>query len=132
MRRSCWQNWAGSAWYVAGRFRPSVNCFTAIGLGKGYTARAGNRQTLEGATTMSAKLTTIIERLSTDAKFREQLQSNPDAALKGYDLTTEERAALISGDVGRLESLGVDARVSKLDSSWFEQQQGPFATDTAG
>ncbi len=81
---------------------------------------------------MSAKLTTIIERLSSDAKFREQLQSNPGAALKGYDLSTEERAALMSGDAGRLESLGVDARVSKLQGSWFEQQQGPYATDTAG
>ena len=81
---------------------------------------------------MSAQLTTIIERLSSDAQFRAQLKTNPDAALKGYDLTTEERAALISDDVGRLDSLGVDARVSKLDSSWFEQQQGPFASDTPG
>ena len=74
-------------------------------------------------------MTAIIERLSSDAKFREQLKSNPDAALKSYDLTTEERAALISDDAGSLESLGVDARVSRLQSSWFEQQQGPFATD---
>ena len=78
---------------------------------------------------MSATMTAIIERLSSDAKFREQLQSNPDAALKGYDLTTEERAALMSGDAGRLEALGVDARVSKLQESWYEQQ-GPFATQT--
>ena len=78
---------------------------------------------------MSAKLTTIIERLSSDATFREQLKSNPDAALKSYDLTTEERAALMSDDAGCLESLGVDARVSKLQDSWYEQQ-GPFATQT--
>ena len=74
-------------------------------------------------------LTKVIERASMDGAFRSQLQSNPDAALKGYDLTTEERAALMSGDAGRLEALGVDTRVSKLQESWYEQQ-GPFATQT--
>jgi len=76
-------------------------------------------------------MTAIIERLSSDATFREQLQSNPDAALKGYDLTTEERAALMSGDAGRLEALGVDTRVSKLQDSWIEQP-GSSTTEIAG
>ena len=80
---------------------------------------------------MSATMTAIIERLSSDATFREQLQSNPDAALKGYDLSTEERAALMSGDADRLESLGVDARVSKLQDSWIEQP-GSSTTEIAG
>ena len=47
---------------------------------------------------MSQILAEIIERASTDAAFRAQLQSNPEAALAGYALTAEERAALLSGD----------------------------------
>lgn len=63
---------------------------------------------------MSAKdLTRVIERASTDGEFLNQLNANPDAALKEYSLSVDERAALISGDSDRLEALGVDARISK-------------------
>ena len=74
-------------------------------------------------------LTKIVERLSTDASYREQLASNPEAALKGYDLTAEERAALMSGDSAKLESMGVDARLSKFGgSSFFDSENAnPFA-----
>ncbi len=58
----------------------------------------------------------VIERASTDAAFRTQLRSNPESALAGYDLTPEERAAVMSGDTGSMSSLGVDARVSKIDN----------------
>jgi hypothetical protein len=57
-----------------------------------------------------------VERASTDAGFRAQLQANPESALIGYDLAPEERAALVSGDPNRLRMLGVDARISKLDN----------------
>ena len=67
-------------------------------------------------------LSKIVERASTDPAFRAQLQSNPESALAGYDLTAEERAALMSGDPGRMQGLGVDARVSKM-------QQGPWEGD---
>jgi hypothetical protein len=55
----------------------------------------------------------VLERASTDAAFRAQLVSKPDAALAGYSLTADERAALLSGDAGQLRALGVDARVTK-------------------
>ena len=57
-----------------------------------------------------------IERASTDATFRAQLQSNPESALAGYDLTGDERAALLSGDSSQLGSMGVDARVTRNDN----------------
>ena len=60
-------------------------------------------------------LSKVIERASTDATFRSQLQSNPESALAGYDLTPEECAAVMSGD-SPSSSLGVDARVSKVDN----------------
>jgi hypothetical protein len=58
----------------------------------------------------------VIERASTDAAFRAQLGSNPESALAGYDLTPEERAAVLSGDSAALHALGVDPRISKLDN----------------
>ncbi len=58
----------------------------------------------------------VIERAGSDAGFRAQLQTSPESALAGYDLTPEERAAVMSGDSGELRSLGVDARISKLDN----------------
>ena len=58
-------------------------------------------------------LVRVVERASMDEAFRAQLQRDPASALAGYDLSAEERAALSSGDAGRLQSLGVDARISK-------------------
>ena len=59
----------------------------------------------------------MVERASTDVNFRSQLQSHPESALKGYDLTGDERAALLSGDSSTLQSLGVDARITKTHGS---------------
>lgn len=40
------------------------------------------------------------------AEFREQLRSNPEAALAGFRLDEEERRALLAGDVVALFSRG--------------------------
>ena len=69
---------------------------------------------------MSETLRTVIERASTDAAFRQQLKSNPEAALAGYGLTAEEKVALISGDQDRLHDLGVDARITKQAGSTLD------------
>ena len=55
----------------------------------------------------------VVERASTDAAFRTQLASDPARALAGYDLTAEERAAVLSADPSKLQALGVDARLTK-------------------
>ena len=76
---------------------------------------------------MSETLSKVIERASTDADFRAQLRSNPEAALAGYDLTAEEKAALLSGDSGKLGALGVDARVTKMvDTGSILDENGSF------
>jgi hypothetical protein len=62
---------------------------------------------------MSDALTQVLERASTDAGFRAQLSSDPESALAGYALTSEERAALMSGDSHPWSELSVDARVTK-------------------
>lgn len=55
----------------------------------------------------------VIQRSIADAAFRGQLASDPAGALRGYDLTSDERTALRSGDATRLSSYGIDQRVSK-------------------
>lgn len=58
----------------------------------------------------------LIQRAISDAAFRRELQRDPARALAGFDLTADERAAVISGDPARLTSLGVDQRMSKAFS----------------
>ncbi|HEY7063201.1 MAG TPA: Os1348 family NHLP clan protein [Chloroflexota bacterium] len=82
---------------------------------------------------MSEALNKVIERASTDTTFRSRLQSDPASALAGYDLTPDERAAVMSGDSGRMESLGLDARVTKVDNPAQPGDafpSGPFAGGT--
>jgi hypothetical protein len=76
---------------------------------------------------MSEMLAQVIERASTDAAFRAQLKSNPEAALAGYTLTAEEKAALLSGDPSALRDLGVDARVTKFGDT---SGDGPWRDDS--
>jgi hypothetical protein len=53
----------------------------------------------------------VLERAADDSKFLAQLADNPHEALSGYYmLTSEELAALASGDIKKIESW-----VGKLD-----------------
>ena len=59
----------------------------------------------------------VLARAADDHKFLAQLAENPTKVLQEYDLTSEERAALASGDLRRIESW-----VGKLDkrlSTWL-------------
>jgi trimeric autotransporter adhesin len=58
-------------------------------------------------------ITKVVQRAISDAGFRRQLSTDPTGALRGFDLSADETAALRSGDVGRLSALGVDQRMSK-------------------
>lgn len=55
----------------------------------------------------------VVNKAMADESFRKQLQTNPDAALAGFDLTHEEKTAIKSGDSQKLRELGVDERISK-------------------
>ncbi len=52
----------------------------------------------------------VLDRAAKDNTFLAQLAENPVEALKSYDLTKEERAALATGDIRKIESW-----VGKLD-----------------
>jgi hypothetical protein len=59
----------------------------------------------------------VLARAADDHKFLARLAEDPSKALKAYNLTSEERAALASGDLRRIESW-----VGKLDkrlSTWI-------------
>ena|SRR2546428_6597278 len=58
-------------------------------------------------------LTKVVQRAISDGAFRRQLANDPATALRGFDLTPNETAAIRSGDSGRLSALGVDVRMSK-------------------
>ncbi len=64
-----------------------------------------------------ATLGQVVKRAISDAAFRRQLQSDPEGALKGFDLTSDERAALRSGDASKLSTFGIDQRMSKAFTS---------------
>jgi len=49
-------------------------------------------------------LLAVLSKASNDSDFLARLADNPDQALKGYDLTSEEKAALASGDIRWIES----------------------------
>jgi hypothetical protein len=64
----------------------------------------------------SKNLGAVIQRAISDGAFRRQLQSDPATALRGFNLSPDEVAAIRSGDSGKLMSLGVDQRMSKAFS----------------
>jgi len=59
-----------------------------------------------------------------DESFRQKVKQNPDAALAGYDLTPEEKAAIKSGNAARLRELGVDERITKSVGDIFGEPRG--------
>lgn len=61
-------------------------------------------------------LAKVVQRAISDGAFRRQLSTDPGTALRGFDLTADESAAIRSGDSSRLSTLGVDLRMSKAFS----------------
>jgi hypothetical protein len=51
----------------------------------------------------------LCRELLRDHEFRAAMKADPAAALARYDLTAEEREALLAGDVAKLYRLGVNA-----------------------
>ena len=65
----------------------------------------------EEATSGRRELLTVIERAASESEFLARLAEDPHEALREYyALTMEERAALASGDIRKIESW-----VGKLD-----------------
>lgn len=69
------------------------------------------KETTGGAALAREELVEVLHRAATESEFLARLAGNPEEALSEYySLTAEERAALASGDIKRIESW-----VGKLD-----------------
>lgn len=53
----------------------------------------------------------FIYQLNRDEALQERFKRDPQAALAGFNLTDEERAAIRDGDVGLLYVLGVNGQI---------------------
>ncbi|MGE3911610.1 MAG: hypothetical protein AB7K36_19790 [Chloroflexota bacterium] len=63
----------------------------------------------------------VLTRAAQDEAFKQQIASDL-SALDGFDLTDDEKAALINKDHANLEALGVDQR----KTSWMARKDtGP-------
>lgn len=60
------------------------------------------------------QLNKIMYLLEVDAEFLARMKSDPAAAVKDFDLTAQERRALLDGEAGELYVMGVNAFI--LDS----------------
>ena len=78
----------------------------------------------------SKNLGAVIQRAISDGAFRRQLQSDPAAALRGFNLSPDEIAAVRSGDSSKLMSLGVDQRMSKAFTLGAQGSQATRAAMT--
>ncbi|HIP87767.1 MAG TPA: hypothetical protein EYH27_04940 [Anaerolineales bacterium] len=70
--------------------------------------------TYAGVEPEGAELLRVLERAAEDPHFVAALTERPEEALAGYRLTAEEQAALLSGDLRRIERVvgPLDARLS--------------------
>ena len=69
-------------------------------------------------------LAKVVQRAISDGAFRRQLSSDPATALRGFDLSADESAAIRSGDAGRLTAMGVELRMSKAFTLSSDQATG--------
>ncbi len=63
---------------------------------------------------MLETLSQVVERASTDAAFRAQLLTDPEAVLAGYPLTINDKAVLLFDPPSQPSPIGVDARVTRF------------------
>jgi hypothetical protein len=77
-------------------------------------------------------LAKVVQRAISDGAFRRQLSNDPTGALRGFDLTPAETAAIRSGDSGRLTAFGVDLRMSKAFTLFGSDSGSQVVTSDLG
>jgi len=65
----------------------------------------------------------VLERAASDTMFVAELSDDPEHALRGYGLTSEEKAAVSSGDIRRIESWIGDLEPKHKKWLWARLQQ---------
>jgi hypothetical protein len=69
----------------------------------------------------------FVTRALEDYHLRQKLESDPDAALADFDITAEERAAILSADEHALQRLGLDPMTARSWKAFHDA--GEFAPD---
>lgn len=59
------------------------------------------------------ELVTVLTKMRRDKQYRAVVKTDAETALLRYDLTPEERAALVAWDPARLEALGIGAELAE-------------------
>jgi hypothetical protein len=62
-----------------------------------------------------------------DENVRQKLETNPDRAFDGFDLTEEEREAIASADEGKLRQIGLDPMTAHSWAAFHDVER--FAPD---
>jgi hypothetical protein len=69
----------------------------------------------------------LLQRLSVEPAFRADLKRDPEAALEAVAITSEERSALLEGQVGVLNAMGVHgyllSRLARYELFGLDQQR---------
>lgn len=77
--------------------------------------------------TMQAMMA-VLDRAAKDYRFNWRMMETPEEAMAEYDLTPEERAALIGGERDFLISVGLDERIT----SWIPWRRARERATRAG
>lgn len=64
----------------------------------------------------------LLYQLNRDAHVRRRFEQDRDELLKEYDLTNEERAAIVERDIGLLYVMGVNGQILMHYSALIGQQ----------
>jgi hypothetical protein len=67
----------------------------------------------------------FLYHLNRDETVKAQFKADAETALQGYELSAEEHAALLSGDIGLLYVIGVNGQIlmhfaAYLGVEWFD------------
>jgi hypothetical protein len=57
------------------------------------------------------QLSKFLYEINRDPAIQDRFRAEPEAALEGYDLTDEERGAILKPDIGLLYVLGVNGQI---------------------
>jgi hypothetical protein len=60
----------------------------------------------------------FLQDVASNPSLRQAFDSNPSAAIGGYEITPDEMGALKSRDPVKLQKLGVDEQLSAALSGW--------------
>lgn len=67
---------------------------------------------MKGYTMSKPELVTVLTKMRRDKQYRNVVNTDPDTALVRYDLSAEERDALVAVDPARLEALGIGTELA--------------------